>query len=485
MDSEAKNSEPTVLKDSELPSLKASMNTEPSKRKSKTPIKLTASCFNLCRFCGRQFDNMEEMQVHCQTHFSEKPPHVCYVCGKMYSTPSKLQRHVRVHSGERPYACSICGKRFTRSDHVKQHLKVHMPQRQKNVCRMCGMKFMRRQTLQVHLKSHGLSQIYTCNRCGEAFDCGTKLLTHKGTHEDMIVTNQNGEKIAVKFDPEATKTDCEPVNGIAKFGLGPQPDVKESLDGFVRKESNNPAVINLLNIKKEHGDMDYSNILINNDNDVVIEGNNDMDNSGMSISSYYSLAGASSNNYMDEGNSESMTDGGDRDKMIVIQSNDDEDDRREDNSNSPDFNGDLVNGKDDGEGMPETDDRHIFQSAIPKVEHKRLAPRLYQPSHRKSLTSTSNSSVNNITSNLGSATPVLGQTAGFFYGKRMTRCNHCCIWFEDSSMSMLHMSLHSADETDPFKCKKCLKRLGNRLEFMAHIVWHLDSSLGESNYINI
>ena len=65
-------------------------------------------------------------------------------------------------------------------------------------------------------------------------------------------------------------------------------------------------------------------------------------------------------------------------------------------------------------------------------------------------------------------------------GRKMMRCQHCCIWFEDSALGLLHQSLHSADETDPFTCKKCLKRLGNRLEFTAHIIWHLDPTMEDS-----
>ncbi|XP_029645036.1 MDS1 and EVI1 complex locus protein EVI1-A isoform X1 [Octopus sinensis] len=59
-----------------------------------------------------------------------------------------------------------------------------------------------------------------------------------------------------------------------------------------------------------------------------------------------------------------------------------------------------------------------------------------------------------------------------------TRCEHCHIWFEDSAMFMLHNSLHSADDADPFTCKKCMKKMGNRLEFTAHLVWHLDPVIG-------
>ena len=68
----------------------------------------------------------------------------------------------------------------------------------------------------------------------------------------------------------------------------------------------------------------------------------------------------------------------------------------------------------------------------------------------------------------------------FPLGRKMMRCQYCCIWFEDSALGLLHQSLHSADESDPFTCKKCLKRLGNRLEFTAHIIWHLDPTMEDS-----
>lgn len=61
--------------------------------------------------------------------------------------------------------------------------------------------------------------------------------------------------------------------------------------------------------------------------------------------------------------------------------------------------------------------------------------------------------------------------------KKLSKCEHCCIWFEDYTMCLLHNSLHSADEGDPFTCRKCMKKLGNRLEFTAHLVWHLEPDM--------
>ena len=60
---------------------------------------------------------------------------------------------------------------------------------------------------------------------------------------------------------------------------------------------------------------------------------------------------------------------------------------------------------------------------------------------------------------------------------KLIKCEHCCIWFEDNAMSMLHNTLHSADSADPFTCRKCFKKLGNRLEFMAHMIWHLEPNM--------
>jgi hypothetical protein len=60
---------------------------------------------------------------------------------------------------------------------------------------------------------------------------------------------------------------------------------------------------------------------------------------------------------------------------------------------------------------------------------------------------------------------------------KLIKCDHCCIYFEDNAMSMLHNTLHSADNADPFTCRKCYKKLGNRLEFMAHMVWHLEPNM--------
>lgn len=164
----------------------------------------------MCRYCGRQFESTVEMQHHIQEHVEGKAPHECSVCGKVYRTPSKLQRHVRVHSGERPYACSVCGRRFTRSDHVKQHMKVHFQPKDVNVCHLCSdMKFNRRAALHLHLQQqHGIQQVFTCHRCGEAYQSLEEMQTHKLTHDTFLNSLKSNT--------------IQATSGVAKFALGPQ-----------------------------------------------------------------------------------------------------------------------------------------------------------------------------------------------------------------------------------------------------------------------
>lgn len=103
--------------------------------------------------------------------------------------------------------------------------------------------------------------------------------------------------------------------------------------------------------------------------------------------------------------------------------------------------------------------------------------------HPPTTTSTTSNPINGYSNHFAFARGLRGSSTNSdtfpSHGRKMMRCPHCYIWFEDHALGLLHQSLHSADETDPFTCKKCLKRLGNRLEFTAHIVWHLDPMMEE------
>ncbi|XP_052234994.1 zinc finger protein 148-like isoform X2 [Dreissena polymorpha] len=185
----------------------------------------------MCRYCGQQFESTDQMQKHIQEHVEGKTPHECSVCGKTYRTPSKLQRHVRVHSGERPYACSICGRRFTRSDHVKQHMKVHMTPKESNVCHLCNnMKFSKRQALHLHLQQqHLLQQVFTCHRCGEAFESLEEMQTHKLCHDAILNSMKDGNSAP------------SPPEGIARFAIAQKADSPSGQYDFVSLKTETTA----------------------------------------------------------------------------------------------------------------------------------------------------------------------------------------------------------------------------------------------------
>lgn len=480
----------------------------------------------MCRYCARQFDSPTEMQNHISTHAKEKAPHTCYVCGKMYRTPSKLQRHVRVHSGERPYACNICGRRFTRSDHVKQHMKVHMPQKQRNTCKLCNTKFMRRQTLHNHLQqNHGISQVYTCHRCGEAFETVDQLHQHKESHTSLVL---DSSELFIKREPGMS--DDNPTEGLATFSLGPQPQVNEDVSGRYTPAASTSFATN--------GDLDsgLENSLIGEPSIAERIANDQIPvSSKMSIAACFSLTGSGEGANMNSEEFENLkkttvTDGmrmfvvPDKDKETGMEmedcNSDDEDkmhimeegDSNESKENDEDNNGDVSNtltpsaspntSKSLSPTSTETQSAGVKSETLedesgqtmPSLKlrlsnaYKATPKIIVGPQYARSLAYTkSNSNVVNApqkTMQYKLLPAITTGTAPYnnnqatlpvnMYGKRMTRCEYCGIWFEDYAMSLLHNSLHAADDTDPFTCRKCLKKLGNRLEFMAHLVWHLE-----------
>jgi hypothetical protein len=88
----------------------------------------------------------------------------------------------------------------------------------------CGQKFLRRQTLHSHLQqTHGVSTVYTCHRCGEAFDEITKLHSHKNSHVSIYGKNDGPEVeggMVIKQEAGENGENDTPIIGLAKFSLG-------------------------------------------------------------------------------------------------------------------------------------------------------------------------------------------------------------------------------------------------------------------------
>lgn len=481
----------------------------------------------MCRFCAKQFVSIREMQLHVLQHSRGNAPLNCAICSKSYRTPSKLQRHVRVHSGERPYICNLCGRRFTRSDHLKQHMKVHSPNRQKNMCRLCNARFTSCNLLGSHLRTHEIHQIHLCRCCGEGFPTAEELDQHKKLHDvkgtirasrgrrnaahhvvsdlDILSADGSGD-LSLRGDALIEKPNLQGSKwiGCARFCLSQIPVENSngngdttSGTGATTDGADNPSNALSDTSKQPSSDHEIEPVTIHEDS-----GSPDIEILPEDMSK---------NRQQETDETEDRNDPNARPKMVVSPL-----------SNPPD-------------NSPPGLARSFMEPALPVTNNTSMLPLpsascddIYPPAsanmmayypHLKSSANLralikrepENMEPHNMsyTRNLLNAPPAITRPLyahpqydprisfspyfsasylEYLYSQSSrnrnmssnptgTRCDHCHIWFEDFAMFMLHNSLHSADEADPFTCKKCMKKLGNRLEFTAHLVWHLDPIL--------
>ena len=473
----------------------------------------------MCRFCAKQFVSIREMQLHVLQHSRGNAPLNCAICSKSYRTPSKLQRHVRVHSGERPYICNLCGRRFTRSDHLKQHMKVHSPNRQKNMCRLCNARFTSCSLLGSHLRTHEIHQIHLCRCCGEGFPTSEELDQHKKLHDvkgtirasrgrrgaahhmvsdlDILPTDGGGE-LSLRGDALTEKPNLQGSKwiGCARFCLSQipvennngsgdnnspggtttdntsnpadkvskQPSSDQELEP-IHEDSGSPDIEILPEdmSKSRRPETDETNDANTRPKMVVSPLSNPPDNSppGLARSfiepvmtvtnntSLLSLPSASCDDMYTSTSANMMT-------------------------YYPHFKGSanlraLIKREPENLEVHNMSYTRNLLNAPPAITRPLYTPPQYDP--RVSFSPYFSASYLEYLYSQSTRNRIVSSSpAG-------TRCEHCHIWFEDFAMFMLHNSLHSADEADPFTCKKCMKKLGNRLEFTAHLVWHLDPIL--------
>ena len=430
-----------------------------------------------------------------------KRVHSCSICGGSYSTPSQLQRHSRVHSGERPYVCNLCGRRFTRSDHVKQHLKIHSPHRQKNMCRICGSQFYKSQILGSHLRRHDVYQIHLCHQCGEGFQEAEELEKHERLHNIKTDIRPSGEGTdGVPSTSAETQEGEGNWLGCARFCLAQIPSISNKILQTPDRKNENSCEENAN--ATESATPEFNNIEIT----PKASPEENSESPQISVSPGYSLVSAPSNVPDENTPTEAITSNSNSTIFMVATppNNVENETVVKTTSTSTSHTTTTSRSASRKAGRPikavikrepvvttTTTSTSVNEVRAPRCTISLLAASRTSVTRaevctRRTISSTTPTPASNAvvlttpketTTTTTTSPSSMGTPPFLLNGKRLGRCEYCGIWFEDYAMCMLHNSLHSADDADPFTCRKCLKKLGNRLEFMAHLVWHLDPEL--------
>ena len=111
----------------------------------------------LCEVCGKWFSTTITLEVHMNSHRSNRP-YVCTICGHKSTTDPALRKHMNIHTGRKPYQCDVCGKNFSRKENMKTHYTVHTGEL-KYQCNICGKKCSRSDNLATHPKMHARKRV--------------------------------------------------------------------------------------------------------------------------------------------------------------------------------------------------------------------------------------------------------------------------------------------------------------------------------------
>lgn len=469
-----------------------------------------------CHICGRRFSRSDHLKQHSKVHLHHRTKNTCRICNARFVGSHLLKAHLRSHGIKNVQTCTTCGEAFENSIELEKHKKLH--EVKQNLC----TRIRKKNNLLPEEMSNGNSEVSEesldeskwmgCARFSlvqsnnknnnnnssnnnndstfetiENHENGWLEIIGKLVEADYAEQKARKELAAAAAAAASAATTAEENSSEANSnsdavnqssGEENQNLGNESCVGAVQNLTNkiSSGILNrnpdkeylspiLLGLHSEESSLN-SNVVnqhldTERNSDVnaeewscsermeIMEASEDFSNGEPSskntaIRVCYSVVGNGEDVNGDEfGNieAETITDGT---KMFVVPSTSDYEENDQDGHiSSSDLHNSLRNGEiiSDDQGGSYT---------VSLVSKQPLA------------TDQTNSTISN------------SRSEPFQIGnKKVSHCKHCGIWFEDFAICMLHNSLHLAND-DPFTCKKCLKKLGNRLEFMAHLLWHLE-----------
>ncbi|GAB1602976.1 zinc finger protein 148 [Argonauta hians] len=489
----------------------------------------------ICHICGRRFSRSDHLKQHSKVHSNHRTKNSCRVCNARFVASHLLKSHLRSHGIKSIQTCETCGEAFETCIELEKHQKLH--EIKQNTLGKVRRKFNQTLEEVANgdaetntneeppviegAKWTGCARFCLVNPQPPENDTNTISIetvenSEKGWMQivgqlaeadfaehnaakiehtnETIVKEELPEKSSTNLEDNDTKMldikeSRDPINDPSTKSPSPLLTIVESVndeDDYVNErevedeemdeeslmKASTIKIENVGDIEEEGGENDYEveveeeegeeeeeegegediepncDELSCDERMEVIEASeefsdDDCPSSNTAIKVCYSLVG--SGEEFENIEAETITDGT---KMFVVPSTTDfEKNDQEEEEGGEEGEGDI---SDNLNGQMEFEDQEISYT-ISLVDK--------QPMESDQTTANNNT---------------ISRTGPLQIGnKKISNCKHCGIWFEDFAIYMLHNSLHLGND-DPFTCKKCLKKLGNRLEFMAHLMWHLE-----------
>jgi len=140
-----------------------------------------------CRFCGKYFKKMFQMQNHLRIHTGDKP-YVCHTCGKAFNQETTLRTHMRIHSGLKPFKCEVCNEAFNASNALTAHkLWKHNEGNRPFLCSFCSKSFPTKAAVRKHETIHKAEKKHGCTLCEKKFARADHLKSHIRSHKDGCI----------------------------------------------------------------------------------------------------------------------------------------------------------------------------------------------------------------------------------------------------------------------------------------------------------